>query len=316
MPLLPEAEAVMTAMANAYPDIGGAATDVDEIRAAVAAIPPVDAPVTEVGSVEDCSIALADGRTAPARVYRPSAPEAAPAVAAFFHGGGWVLGSVDGHDPGCRDLCALTGAIVVSVEYERAPESPFPRMPEDAYAATRWVAEHAARLGGDPERIWVAGDSAGGNLAAAVALMARDRGGPELRLQLLVYPVTDAGFDTRSYREYGDRYFLTERRMRWYWDRYAPAAADRANPYAAPLRARDLSRLPPAFVVTAECDPLRDEGEAYAARLAEAGTPTTLRRFDGTFHGFFMLGHVLGCARAANEEVYAAVRAALEARPG
>jgi acetyl esterase len=312
VPLCPEAEAVMTAMARAYPDIGGAATDVDEIRAAVAAIPPVDAPVTEVGSVEERSIPLADGRSAAARVYRPPAA-AAPSVVAFFHGGGWVLGSVDGHDPGCRDLCALTGAIVVSVEYERAPESPFPRMPEDAYAATRWVAEHAATLGGDAERVWVAGDSAGGNLAAAVALMARDRGGPDLRLQLLVYPVTDAGFDTPSYREYGDGYFLTERRMRWYWDRYAPAVDDRANPYAAPLRTRDLSGLPPALVVTAECDPLRDEGEAYAARLAEAGTPATLRRFEGTFHGFFMLGHVLRCARAANQEVYAAVRAALEA---
>jgi acetyl esterase len=312
VPLDPEAEVVMTALSRAYPDIGGEATDVDEIRAVLAALPAPDVPVAEVGRVEDRAIPLREGREAGVRIYWPGGTgDTLPPVVAYFHGGGWVIGDLASHDPLCRNLCSLTGAVVVSVDYERAPENPFPGQVEDAYAATCWVAGNAAGLGGDPSRVAVAGDSSGGNLAAVVALMARDRGGPELKYQLLIYPVTDADFTTRSYVDNGDGYFLTDRRMRWYWDQYVPDHADRSNPYASPLQAADLSGLPPAYVVSAEYDPLRDEVEAYAERLDEAGNDVTLRRFDGMFHGFFTFSHILPPSQAAGEMVYAVVRDAL-----
>ena len=314
MPLDPEAEVVMRALIAAYPDIGGTATDVGEIRAAVAALPRPTARPAEVGTVEDRRIPLRGARTGVVRIYRPGGTHGAgdrPPVIAFLHGGGWVLGDLESHDAACRSLCSTARAIVVALDYERAPENPFPGLAEDAYAAVRWVAERAAELGGDPRRVAVAGDSAGGNLAAAAALMARDRGGPELRLQLLIYPVCDADFTTRSYAENGDGYFLTERRMRWYWDRYVPDPAQRSNPYAAPLRAADLAHLPPAYIVSAEFDPLRDEAEAYAGRLLGDGNVVTLRRFDGMFHGFMSFPHVLGPSARASEEVYGAVGAAL-----
>jgi acetyl esterase len=301
----------MTMLSEAYPDIGGEATDADEIRRLIAALPAPDVPLPEVGRIEDRTIPLGERRAAGARIYWPPDTRDTPAVIMYFHGGGWVIGDLESHDPACRNLCLLTGSIVVSLDYERAPRNAFPSQVEDAYAAARWVAGNAAELGGDPGRIAVAGDSSGGNLAAVVTLMARDRGGPEIKYQLLIYPVTDADFTTPSYVDNGNGYFLTERRMRWYWEQYVPDEASRSNPYASPLRADDLSGLPPAYVISAEYDPLRDEVEAYAERLREAGNVVTLRRFDGMFHGFFTFAHILAPSRRANEEVYAVVKRAL-----
>jgi acetyl esterase len=241
-----------------------------------------------------------------------SAGAALPLVA-FFHGGGWVLCGLDSHDEACRQLANGTGAIVMSVDYRLAPEHRFPTAAEDAYAATRWLADHGADLGGDPARLAVAGDSAGGNLAASVALMARDRGGPALVFQLLVYPVLDHSFDTGSYKENATGYFLTVDAMRWFWAQYLGPHGDGSDPYVSPLRAADLSGLPPAHVVTAEFDPLRDEGEAYAARLSAAGVPTEARRYDGAFHGFFSMTAVLDAAAAASAAAHTALRGALHA---
>ena len=178
------------------------------------------------------------------------------------------------------------GCVVASVNYRHAPEHKFPIPAEDAYAATQWIARHAPALGGDPERLAVSGSSSGGNLAAVVAQMARDRGGPSLMYQLLVVPVIDHRFDTPSYRENAEGYGLTTVAMRWYWTHYLRNEGDGNHPYASPLRAERLRGLPPAFVATAELDPLRDEGEAYAARLQAEGTPTVQKRYAGMIHGF------------------------------
>ncbi len=230
---------------------------------------------------------------------------------AWFHGGGWVCGSVEQSDITCRRLAAAAGAVVVSVEYRRAPEAQFPAPLEDCLAATRWCADHAADLGGDPRRLVVGGDSAGGNLAAAVALAVRDAGdGPTIAFQLLVYPVTDARCDSPSHAENGVGYLLTSAGMRWFWDHYLgdrPGAGD--DHLASPLQAPDLSGLPPALVITAEYDPLRDEGEAYAQRLAEAGVEVRCSRYDGMLHGFFGMGLLFEEAGHAVDEAAAAVRA-------
>jgi acetyl esterase len=241
------------------------------------------------------------------RIYRPDRSATLP-VLVFFHGGGWVLCDLDSHDPVCRALANQVGCVVVSVDYRRAPESRYPAAVEDAYAATRWVARHADELGVDPDRLVVMGDSAGGNLAAAVALMARDRGGPRIAYQVLVYPITDHDFHTGSYRDFGVDHYLTTAAMRWYWDQYAPALADRNQPYLSPLRADDLLALPPALIVTAECDPLRDEALAYALRLREAGTAVEQTTYEGMFHGFFTLTATLDGTRRAVSDVVRALR--------
>ena len=222
----------------------------------------------------------------PIRIYLVDSTKALPALVYFF-GGGWVLGSLDAADPVCRRLANETPCAVVSVAYRRAPEHPFPAGLEDCYAATCWVAEHAAELGLDPDRLAVGGASAGGNLAAAVALLARERGGPKLALQLLVYPPLDHRADTPSMQEELDPLLFGARDVAWCWSHYLAEPADGDNPLASPLRAADLRGLPPALVITAELDPLRDEGELYAARLDDAGVPTELVRFDGAVHGFF-----------------------------
>lgn len=245
----------------------------------------------------------------PVRVYRPEGRPPLPLVV-FFHGGGWVLGNLESHDGTCRTLARAVPAVVVSVDYRLAPEHKFPAAAEDAFAATRWAAEHAASLGGDAARVAVAGDSAGGNLAAVVALMARDRGGPPLVHQVLVYPPTDAACDTASYEENAEGYFLTRDGMRWFWGHYLPSPAEGRHPYASPLRAEDLRGLPPALVITAEYDPLRDEGEAYAARLRAAGVGAVTRRFDGMIHAFASLTGTFPEATVAIDAVAAALRAA------
>ncbi|MBM3226278.1 MAG: alpha/beta hydrolase, partial [Candidatus Tectomicrobia bacterium] len=200
-------------------------------------------------------------------------------------------------------------------DYRLAPETKFPGPADDCYTATQWAVQQATALNGDPERIAVGGDSAGGNLAAAVALMARDRRGPALAFQLLVYPVTHCHYTTPSYHSYATGHGLTRDSMRWYWEQYLRDAADAQNPYAAPLVATDLSGLPPALVITAECDPLCDEGKAYAGRLQEAGVPTTYSCYDGMMHGFFGMSAALEKGKRAVAEASTALRNAFAAQP-
>ena len=263
-------------------------------------------PKEDVASIRDHRVAV-DGGEITVRVFTPRGAGPRPALV-YFHGGGWVTGDLETHDAICRTLANAAACVVASVDYRCAPEHVFPAAAEDSYAATRWVVEHARDLDVDPRRVAVGGDSAGGNLAAAVALMARDRSGPALTFQVLIYPVTDAAFDTASYRENGEGYTLTSVGMQWYWDQYVPKAADRVNPYAAPMRAASLAGLPPALVITAEYDPLRDEGEAYARRLVDAGVRVTQTRYPGAIHAFFRMTSVLDIARAAVAEVSAALQ--------
>jgi|SoiMetStandDraft_5_1073268.scaffolds.fasta_scaffold16590_3 acetyl esterase/lipase len=247
----------------------------------------------------------------PVRVYRPSLAQDLPALM-YFHGGGFVICNLDTHDRLCRGLANASGCAVLSVDYRLAPEHKYPAAAEDAYAATRYVAEHAAEFGIDPNRIAVGGDSAGANLATVVALMARDRGGPALKFQLLIYPVTDfTEHATQSEREYGHGYFLDVELMDWFGDQYFAADADRHLPYASPIKASDLRRLPPAMVLTGECDPLRDQGEAYADKLRTAGVAVVLKRYDGMIHPFLSLAGIVDAGRDAIKESAAAVRQAL-----
>ncbi|MEU5092742.1 alpha/beta hydrolase, partial [Streptomyces sp. NPDC021356] len=248
----------------------------------------------------------------PVRIYEPVAsPTAAPPVVVFFHGGGWVLCGLDTHDGLCRELAARTGAVVVSVDYRLAPEHRFPCAAEDAYAAASWVAAHAARLGWDPGRLAVAGDSSGGNLAAAATLMARDRGGPAIAAHLLAYPVLDHRMATESYRTYATGFFHTTAHMRWYWEQYLGQDGDGAHPYASPALASDLAGLPLAVLVLPECDPLRDDALTYARRLEAAGAAPRVRVWPGTFHGFLGLGGLLPEADQALTQAAYDLRAAL-----
>jgi len=266
------------------------------------------APGPEVTQVEDREIPGPDSQV-PVRIYTPEGSGPFP-VLVWFHGGGWVLGDLDNSDGVSRHLTVTAGVVVVSVDYRLAPETKFPGPAEDCYYATKWVSENAASLNADPNRIAVGGDSAGGNLAAAVSLMARDRGGPSVGFQLLVYPVTDRNFSTISYRENGEDYSLTRDGMIWFWDHYLAKDSDADNPYASPLRAQRLKDLPPALVITAEYDPLRDEGEAYAHRLRNAGIPASSSRYDGMIHGFFGMSAAVDKGKQAIEEASAALQAA------
>jgi acetyl esterase len=243
------------------------------------------------------------------RIYIPGATRPLP-VLVYFFGGGWVLGSVNAVDPICRRLANATPCAVVSVAYRRAPEHPFPAGLEDCYAVTRWVAESGAELGVDPRRVAVGGASAGGNLAASVALLARQRGAPKLALQLLVYPPLDYRADAPPSEEETDPLLFGSRDVVWCWSHYLADAADGDDPLASPLRADDLRGLPPALVVTAELDPLRPQGELYAARLVEAGVGTDLVRFDGAIHGFFSKPDRFDAARDAQALAAAALRRA------
>jgi len=256
--------------------------------------------VVPVASVEEVAIPGPAGDIG-ARVYRPETAGPAPTVV-LFHGGGFVIGDLDTHDNMARTICRDCSAVVVSVDYRLAPEAQFPAAVEDAVAATRWAASRLAELGGEEQRLAVAGDSAGGNLAAVVAQQLRDSGGPALAGQLLVYPATDVTGDYPSRIENAEGYFLDLPTMVWFIQHYAADAAVHQDPRLSPLRHTDLSGLPPAVVVTAEYDPLRDEGEAYARALSEAGVPAEVRRFDGMIHGFFDMGAYSPAAQAAIEE--------------
>jgi acetyl esterase len=250
--------------------------------------------------------------TIPARFYEPPGAglEKRPLIV-YLHGGGWTIGDLDTCDGVCRFLAASTPAAVLSVGYRLAPEHPFPAAVEDALAAFRWAAVDNSRLGADPDRIAVAGDSAGGNLAAAVSLLARDEDGPRPTMQALIYPVTDAVGGQQSRDAFADGFLLTRADMDWFERHYLPPAVDRTDPRVSMLRAADLSGLPPAYVTTAGFDPLRDEGEAYAERLREAGVPVTLRRHPGLIHGFANMTAISPTARAAMLEVAAAIRIGL-----
>jgi acetyl esterase len=268
-------------------------------------------PEEAVARVEDRQIPGPD-QPVPIRIYRPVVSGTLP-VLMYFHGGGFVICDLDSHDRLCRSLANASGCAVIAVDYRLAPEHKFPAAPEDAYAATRHVAEHADAFGIDAKRIAVGGDSAGANLATVVALMARDRGGPALRFQLLIYPVTDFADESSSMREYAKDHFLTREQLDWFIAQYVASDADRYVPYASPLYARDVRGLPPAMMITAECDPLRDQGEAYARKLQMAGVPVELKRYEGMIHPFVSLGGVVDAGREAIAEAAAAVRAALDA---
>lgn len=249
----------------------------------------------------------------PIRVYWPSIGKNLPAVV-YFHGGGWVIGTLDSIDRTMRALANASGCVVISVDYRLAPEHKFPAAVEDADAAIRYVAEHATEFGIDPNRIAVAGDSAGGNLATVSCLIARDRGGPKICFQLMVYPVVDYDDHRPSSREFAEGHFLTLSMMDYFWRHYLALPADGKHPHASPIRAESLAGLPPAMVITAECDPIRDQGEEYAQRLREAGVPVTLKRYEGAIHVFFNLGGVIDLGKQAVEDAGAALRAALGAQ--
>ncbi|WP_420450613.1 alpha/beta hydrolase [Ilumatobacter sp.] len=264
-------------------------------------------PPEPVARVVDATVAGPAGDVA-IRAYAPSDGDDL-GVVAFFHGGGWVLSGIDGHDSLARRFALRSGALVVSVEYRLAPEHPFPAAHDDCWAVTEWLADHAHELGGDGPRLAVAGDSAGGNLAAGVALRARDAG-LDLALQCLVYPCLDDDATRPSMVDHGEGSFLTAADMSWFWSRYVPDE-HRHDPRAVPMRAPDLAGLAPALVQTAEYDPLRDEGEEYARRLREAGVEVTATRYDGVVHGFASRWTTMSRAELAHDEAGDALRRAL-----
>jgi acetyl esterase/lipase len=276
----------------------------ESLRSRIAGLGPAE----EVARVEEHRVAVENGAIT-VRCYTPGGTGLRPALV-FFHGGGWVIGDLDTHDGICRSLANAADCVVASVDYRLAPEHRYPTAAEDAFAATRWVAAEGPRLGIDGRRLAVGGDSAGGNLAAAVTLMGRERGGPRLAFQLLVVPCTHHAFDTPSYRECAEGYLLTREAMRWFWGHYLRRPEDGREPHASPLLAPNLAGLPPALVITAGYDPLRDEGEAYADRLREAGVPVTLTRYPGMIHGFFRMINLVDQARIARDEAATALRKA------
>lgn len=263
-----------------------------EARESSAAMADLSGPGPQLHEVRDIAAFAEDGAKIALRVLRPA--ERSRGVLVYLHGGGWVIGSVDQFDTLGRVLAQRTGCTVVLVEYRLAPEHRYPVAVEDAWAALRWSAEHVTELtGGAGGPLVLAGDSAGGNLAAVLANRAKSAGDPEIVAQVLVYPVTDADLDNASYTDPDNQLMLTRDTMVWFWDHYAPDVAARAEPDASPLRVTDLAGSPPAIVLTAEHDVLRDEGEAYAEKLRAAGVPVQLRRFSGQMHGFFQFVNFL-----------------------
>lgn len=286
---------------------------VDEARAIFAGLQVTTIDKLPV-DIEDRTIAGGPHGDVSIRILRPQNAPATLPVVLYIHGAGWVFGNVDSHDRLVRELAVGAQAAVVFVNYERSPEARYPVAIEQAYAAAAWVAQEGVAHGLDGARMAVAGDSVGGNMTIAVTMLAKQRGGPVFRHQVLFYPVTDARFDTASYDQFAEGYFLTRPAMRWFWDNYAPDDATRDDPLVSPLRAtpEQLAGLPPALVLTGEADVLRDEGEAYAGKLREAGVSVTALRFQGMIHDFVML-HALAhtnAARAAFVQATAALRAA------
>ncbi len=258
---------------------------------------------------EDCAVPGPAGDI-PVRIYRPKDAGAGLPILVYYHGGGWVIGDLDTHDYACRELCVGAVCVVVAVDYRLAPEAQFPAAVDDSWAALQWVADNAEALRGDPNRIAVGGDSAGGSLSAVMSLLARDAGGPNLAFQLLIYPAVDMEFSRASIDENADGYVLTKDHMIWFRGHYLRSDADRADFRASPLLASDHSGLPPALVITAEFDPLRDEGRDYAETLQAGGVQTTLSNYEGQVHVFFQLSPILDGGRNAVDEACAALRKA------
>jgi acetyl esterase len=309
MALDPQARTVLTQMEQSgNPPINE--LSVEEAREASKALASMQGIPEPVAGAQDRMLPGPGGEI-PARIYTPFGKEPFP-VLVYFHGGGWVLGDIESSDGLCRILANKSGCMVVSIGYRLAPEHPFPAAVDDAYYATQWASANASGFSGDPSRLAVSGDSAGGNLAAVVAQIARDRGEPAVQFQLLIYPATDGACDTPSYSENAEGYFLTKAAMQWFWNHYVPKDVDRRHPHASPLRAGNFAGLPPALIVTAEFDPLRDEGERYAERLHTAGTPVQLTRYNGMIHGFFTMGEVIDRGGMALQQAAAALRAAFK----
>lgn len=278
----------------------------EQIRAMSVPIPGEPEPVA---SVEDRLVPRSDGEPdVPVRVYKPSTDGQPRAGFVFYHGGGWAIGELDTYDSLCQLLANAGDCVVVSVGYRLSPEHRFPAGVEDAFAATVWVGENASELGIDSARIVVGGDSAGGNLAAAVALMARERGSVSIAAQVLVYPITNDDLDTPSYLEFAEGYMLTRRSMAWFWEQYLETPEQSADVRCSPAKADDLSGLPPAFVLTARYDVLRDEGEAYARALSDAGVGVTTKRYDGMIHGFLRRTDLYDDARDAVQQIGSFIR--------
>lgn len=287
MTLDPAVQMLLTMMESA-PRIDYATATPEAARAIFNTPIPFGQPVA-IYRTKDVTITL-EGRKLAARLYVPEGAGDAPPLTLYFHGGGWVIGTIETHDGTCRALANASKAAVLSVDYRLAPEHPYPVPLHDCYEATLWAAANGASLGVNSAKLAVAGDSAGGNLAAAVALMARDLGGPKLAHQLLIYPVTDADFDRPSYGANGSgAYYLSTEGMKWFWSHYLGTTNPCSEPLATILRQPSLAGLPSATVITAEYDPLRDEGDAYAARLAEAGVAVDAACAPGMIHGFFSL---------------------------
>ncbi|WP_225848986.1 alpha/beta hydrolase [Streptomyces sp. HPF1205] len=269
--------------------------------------------------IEERTLPVGPGGKVLVRIVRPQSSSGILPAVMYFHGGGWVLGDRIAYDRKTRDLAHACGAAVVFVEYTRSPEARYPVALEEAYAATAWIAEHGLELDLDGARLAVAGDSSGGNLATATALLAKRGGGPRLLQQVLFYPSLDAGFDTPSYERFADGFFLTRAQMRWFWSQYAPDHSVRTEPTAAPLRAptQELAGLPPALVITGEADPLRDEGEAYARKLMEAGVPVVATRYLGAIHSFTAQDQLAASplTQAAIDQAGQVLRRAFDSRP-
>ena len=307
MPLDPQAKTLLDQIASVNgPKLHTlSAPDARRVTGSMFQAPPEK--IEKVFKIENRKIPGPAG-SIPIRVYTPEGPGPFP-VLVFFHGGGWVICDLDSHDAPCRQLTNKAGCVTVSVDYRLAPEHKFPAGVEDCFAATKWVAENAKELNVDANRLAVGGDSAGGNLSAVISQLARDASGPKIALQLLIYPATEAELDTQSHKTFTD-YFLTRDDILWFWAHYLRGPADRKDPRVAPALAKSFKGLPPALIITAEFDPLRDEGEAYGEKLRAAGVPVTISRYEGMIHGFVSMSDVLDKGKQAIDESAAALRKA------
>jgi acetyl esterase len=303
----PEIAALLPALNRGFPRVE--TMTAPQLRAVIAERAVLLQNPEPVGEVTDRTVP-GPGGAIDIRIYCPTESSGSLPIIVFAHGGGFVFCGLDSHDDLCRAMTNGVGAIVVSVDYRLAPESPWPAAAVDVYAVADWVAEHAEGLGADPTRLIVAGDSAGGNLATVTALLARDRGRPAIAGQLLIYPAIATDFGTESYRNFGTGYYNTAAAMAWYWDQYVPNHADRSHPTASPIQAQ-LAGLPPTVVITAGFDPLCSEGDAYAKALADESVPTIHRNYAGAIHGFMTMPGLDIC-RQARRQAWADVSRSLE----
>lgn len=300
MPLEPEVAAILKQLEEAGgPPVSEMTPDV--AREAFKALLPLQGTPEPVRAVEEHRVP-GPGGAVPVRIYRPDGVSEPSAALYLIHGGGWVIMDLDSHDPLCRALANKAGCAVVAVDYRRAPEARFPSAADDCYAVLRWIAEKGTAIGIDPARVAVGGDSAGGNLAAAMTLISRRESGPRLVGQVLHCPVTNHDFGTQSYRDNADGYLLTADAMRWFWGHYLGDGQDGSDPVASPLRAEDRRGLPPALVQTAEFDPLRDEGRAYADSLQSHGVPVTYTEYSGVVHDPWIMFGAVPKGRQALDE--------------